>query len=136
VHQGEATRRKLRRRVLFALSLLAVFALGAPASAQAPGTKEIADRLAKDYGVTVLKTADGEIDGKPVLFVTVMNEGGNENDAFQVTTLAVDPATGELISQYRTTTNGQVDAAAGLRSPSVGESGEVIREWSLRPIGR
>jgi len=127
---------KRRRSVLFALSLLAVFAQAAPASTQVAGKKEIADRLAKDYGVTVLKTADGEIDGKPVLFVTVMNDGGNENDAFQVTTLAVDPATGELISQYRTTPNGQVDAGPGPREPSDDESGQVMRQWTTRNTAR
>lgn len=127
--------RKLRRHVLFALSLLAVFALSAQASAQTPDKKGIADRLAKDYGVTVLKTADGEIDGKPVLFVTVMKDGGNKNDAFQVTTLAVDPASGELISQYRTTPNGQVDAGPGRKEPSYA-SGQVIRQWTTRNTAR
>jgi hypothetical protein len=102
------------------------------AAAQAPSEKQIAERIAKDYGVTVLKTTKGEEDGRPVLFVTVMNDGGNDNAAFQVSTLAVDPATGDLISQYRTTPTGRSLSGAATRTPSSDESGAALRQWSTR----
>ena len=40
-------------------------------------------------------------DGRAVFLVTVMNPGGDFNEAFQVTTLAVDVETGKLVSGYR-----------------------------------
>jgi hypothetical protein len=108
----------------------AVFAIAA-AAAQTPGEKQIAERIAKEYGVQILKVAKGEEDGKPVLYLTVMNEPGNYNNAFQVSTLAVDPATGDLISQYRTTPTGQELSGAVSHRPT-DESGLVIRERSMR----
>jgi len=112
----------------------AVFTVAA-AAAQTSDEKQIADRIAKEYGVTVLKVVKGEENGKPVLFLTVMNDGGNFNEAFQVNTLAVDPATGDLISQYRTTPTGQELSGAVSRRPSE-ESGPVIRQRSLREAPR
>lgn len=132
----EVVMRKNRPSICLASSILAVLFLAAPAAAQAVGKKEIADRIAKTYGVTVLKTAEGEAGGKPVLYVTVMNAGGNDNGAFQVTTLEVDPATGNLISQYRTTPTGQLDLGPGPREPSYDESGETMRQLSTRGAGR
>jgi hypothetical protein len=129
-----------RRLPVIAVLLSAALLTAAPAAAQnaAGGAdkKAIADKIAKTYGVTVLRTRDAEVDGKPVLYVTVMNGGGNSNGAFQVTTLEVDPATGELISQYRTTPTGQVDGAPGPTEPSTEESGEVMRQLSTRDSRR
>ena len=88
-----------RTGLLAVLAVLTASAIAIPATAQSPGHKAIADRIAKEYGVTVLKTAEGDVNGKTVLFVTVMNPGGNSDSAFEVTTLAADPATGDLISQ-------------------------------------
>jgi len=120
---------------LCATAILVAAFVAAPALAQSPGSKAVADKVAKQYGVTVLRTKDGKIDGKAVVFVTVMKSGGNSNDAFQVTTLAVDPATGDLVSQFRTTPNGQMDAAPGPLSPNT-ESGEIIRQLSTRSTER
>ena len=128
--------RKRRRSVICSVPALAVLFFALSAAAQAPGSKEIADRIAKTYGVKVLKTVAGEDNGKPVLYVTVMNEGGNSNAAFQVTTLEVDPATGALISQYRTTPTGQLDEGPGPREPSYDESGETMRQLSTRGAER
>ena len=109
----------------------AVFAVAA-AAAQTPGEKQIAERIAKEYNVQVLKVAKGEEDGKPVLYVTVMNKPGNANNAFQVNTLAVDPASGDLIPQYRTTPTGQELSGAASHSPRP-VSGPEMRRWSMRP---
>lgn len=127
---------KRRRSVICAVPALAVLFLALQAAAQAPGSKAIADRIAKTYGVKVLKTVEGEDNGKRVLYVTVMNEGGNSNAAFQVTTLEVDPATGALIPQYRTTPTGQRDEGPGPREPSYDESGETMRQLSNRGAER
>jgi hypothetical protein len=123
--------RKLGTIACVAAALTAAAFSGA--AAQAPSEQQIAERIAKDYGVTVLKTTKGEEGGRPVLFVTVMNDGGNFNGAFQVNTLAVDPATGDLISQYRTTPTGQSLSGAVTHAPSTDESGAVLRQWSTRP---
>lgn len=98
----------------------------APVAAQPTSVQQIADRIAKDYGVKVLKTTEGKEDGKPVLFVTVMNEGGNFNNAFQVTTLAVDPATGDLIPQQ------DLGPATMVRETRGDRSGRLIRQRSAR----
>lgn len=125
--------RKIRQSSLWlAFPILASVLLPTRAPAQTPGAAEIADRIAKTFGVTVLKTREVEEDDKRVLYVTVMNPGGNSNAAFQVTTLEVDPATGALISQYRTTPTGQRDLGPAPREPSYDESGETMRLLSTR----
>jgi len=128
--------RKRRPSVFCSFPLLALLMLAPAAAAQAPGKQEIADRIAKSYDVTVLKTVEAESNGKRVLYLTVMKNGGNSNDAFAVTTLEVDPATGDLVSQYRTTPTGQVDAGPEPREPSYDESGETMRQLSTRGAGR
>jgi hypothetical protein len=129
--------RKRRPNVFCALPILALLLLApAAAAAQAPSKKDIADRVAKTYGVTVLKTVEGESNGKRVLYLTVMNGGGNDNDAFAVATLEVDPATGDLVSQYRTTPTGQLDEGPEPREPSYDESGENMRQLSNRGASR
>lgn len=128
--------RKRRPSVFCSFPILAVLLLAWPAAAQTPGSKAIADHIAKTYGVTVLKTVEKESDGKRVLYVTVMNDGGNSNAAFKVTTLEVDPATGDLISQYRTTPTGQLDEGPIPRVPSYDESGENMRQLSTRGASR
>ena len=56
---------------LCATAILVAAFVAAPALAQSPGSKAVADKVAKQYGVTVLRTKDGKIDGKAVVFVTV-----------------------------------------------------------------
>lgn len=128
--------RKRRPGILCPFPLLALLLLAPPVAAQGLSNKEIADRIAETYGVTVLKTVEAEADGKRVLYLTVMNEGGNSNAAFAVTTLEVDPATGDLVSQYRTTPTGQVDGGPDPRVPSYDESGETMRQLSTRGAER
>ncbi|MDH3699950.1 MAG: hypothetical protein OEU46_01440 [Alphaproteobacteria bacterium] len=78
---------------------LVVFA-GLPAHAANARDMALAERIAKTYGVTVLKITNAEQSGKQVLLIAVMNPGGNFNEAFQVTNLVVDRQTGRLISQF------------------------------------
>ena len=79
--------------------------LSAPAAA-AMSKDEVKAEVEKTYGVAVLRMKETEIEGKPALAVTVMNKGGNDNRAFQVNTLLVDPDTGHLVPVYRALPDG------------------------------
>jgi hypothetical protein len=72
---------------------------GTPAVA-AMSHDQIKAEVEKTYSVSVLRVKETEVGGKPALAVTVMNKGGNDNRAFQVNTLIVDPNTGHLVSVY------------------------------------
>ena len=79
--------------------------LSAPAAA-AMSNDEVKAEVEKAYGVTVLRMKEAEFSGKPALAVTVMNKGGNDNRAFQVNTLLIDPDTGRLVPVYRARPDG------------------------------
>ena len=87
-------------RLAVAAALLA-FALAAATRPAAALTGEAAARIEADYGVKALRVRPGTIDGTAVWLVTVMKPGRDSNDAFQVTTLAVDRATGALVPTFR-----------------------------------
>lgn len=94
-------------RVLAGLALAGTLA---PAPAAAEVTREEAAILIQSrYGVEILRVRPGEIEDQPVWLVTVMKPGGNSNDAFQVTTLAVERETGLLVPAFRHGPNGPVD---------------------------
>ncbi|MCG8593158.1 MAG: hypothetical protein MI785_02110 [Kiloniellales bacterium] len=81
----------------------------APSSAAASVTQKEAElKVAEDFGVEVLskRTRAGDIDGRAVWFLTVMNPGGTSNGAFQVNTLAVDRKTGKLVPAFRHRSSG------------------------------
>ena len=80
--------------------ILALSASVSPVLAQV-NEEAAAAQVEADYGVEVLRVRAGTVDGRPVWLVTVMNPGGTSNSAFQVTTLAVDQATGQLVPAYR-----------------------------------
>ncbi|HEX9789621.1 MAG TPA: hypothetical protein VGA60_03070 [Kiloniellales bacterium] len=81
---------------------LAVFAALMPVPSQAAVTSEEAARMvAEQFSVKVLRVRAAVLDSTPVWLITVMNAGGNNNDAFQVNTLAVDQDSGELIPSFR-----------------------------------
>jgi hypothetical protein len=85
------------------------------------------------YGVQILKSKRSNFHGKPVYLLTVINPGGNNNTAFQVTHLAVDPETGRLISGFRHRTSGY-DYAEGNRARTTGKQpAQVFRQgWNWR----
>ncbi len=71
------------------------------ATAQAKMTgAEVTEHIEQLYPVKVLRVTVTEINGKGAFAVTVMNQGGNFNSAFQVTTLVVDAETGALLSVF------------------------------------
>lgn len=89
----------------------------APARAQVDRDQAAAN-IARDYDVEVLRVRPGEIDDMPVWFVTVIRPGGNFNTAFQVTTLAVDQASGELVPAFRHGPNGALGTASPVDTRS------------------
>ena len=91
------------------LGFFLLFGLVAAARPAAAVTgEEAAAKIETDYGVKALRVRAGTIDGVAVWLVTVMKPGRNSNDAFQVTTLAVDQATGALVPAFRHGVHGPV----------------------------
>ena len=81
---------------------IAVLPLLPPQAASAAVSEEDASRLISErFDVQVLKVRAGEVGDRPVWLVTVMRSGGTRNDAFQVSTLAVDRETGDLVPAFR-----------------------------------
>ena len=91
-----------KRACVFAVVAVlgAVLALPPPAIA-ALSANQVKAKVAKAFGVKVLKVRPGKADGRKVFVVTVMNPGGDFNEAFQVSTIVVDVETGKLVSGYR-----------------------------------
>lgn len=98
------------RHSLVALAVAGVLAtapLLVPHGAVAQVTgKQVATKIAAAFGVRVLKVRESRLDGAPVFLVTVMNPGGDFDEAFQITTLAVDVKTGKLVSGFRHRSSG------------------------------
>lgn len=90
-----------RLAIPFVLAAFAGAAFWANSAVAQVTQDQAAERIAETYGVEVLKTREGKVDGTAVWLVTVMEPGGNSNSAFRVATLAVDKATGELVPVFR-----------------------------------
>lgn len=52
-------------------------------------------RVAEEFDAEVLKVEEGTLDGQKVFYVTMMRQGGNDNAAFKVDTVAFHAETGE-----------------------------------------
>jgi hypothetical protein len=88
----------------------------APAPGAAAMTREEAAIVVQSrYGVEVLRVRAGTIDGRPVWLVTVMKPGADSNDAFQVTTLAVEQETGLLVPAFRHGASGPLQPSEAPR---------------------
>lgn len=91
----------MRARCWLATTLVgAMVSLAAPAWA-AMSADQVAAAIAEAYGVTVLRVEPMTEDGRAAYLVTIMNPGGDSNDAFQVNRIIVDAETGDLIRQFR-----------------------------------
>jgi hypothetical protein len=101
-----------------------------PALAMSP--EAVSNTVAQRFGVTVLRVAPIERDGKPLYSVVVMNPGGNFNEAFKATILVVDPDTGELVPQFRQENSGYDLPAAPDRQPPAADGGTAIRRETFR----
>ena len=91
---------------LTATALALGLLLSAGASRAQVSAEEAGRAIAERFGVEVLRVQPGKADETPVWVVTVMKPGGNANDAFQVTTLAVDQESGELVPAFRHRSSG------------------------------
>jgi hypothetical protein len=101
-----------------------------PAFALSP--EAVAGAVAQRFGVTVLRVAPIERDGKPLYSVVVMNPGGNFNEAFKATILVVDPETGELVPQFHQENSGYDLPASADRQPPADDRGTTIRRETFR----
>ena len=116
--------------------MLAAFAVAAAvpfaAQAQTLMTEQAArEMLEATYGVEVLRIRADYRDDVDVFVASVMNPGGDFNEAFQVSQLIVDRRTGELISQFRHAASGVRDDGERRRDAEE-NSGPVLRRDSLR----
>ena len=119
----------MRFKTLILAAILGAANLALPDPAAAVTQQEAERKVAEDFGVEVLtkRTRAGDIDGRAVWFLTVMNPGGTSNAAFQVNTLAVDRETGELVPAFRHKPSGyelpgasSLDDQSGLRPDKSG----------------
>ncbi|NIA69509.1 hypothetical protein HBA54_12985 [Pelagibius litoralis] len=92
----------------FWLAGLCALALGFAATpSQAAVSEEAAAKLiTEQFGVEVLRIRAGDLDGRPVWFVTVMQPEGSSNATFQVHILAVDQESGRLLPSFRHRSSG------------------------------
>lgn len=120
------------RRYMLSLTLgLAAMTSGAWAASPLPPEK-VAAAIADRYGVKVLNVKPGEQDGQAVYLVVAMNPGGNFNEAFKVTRLVIDAATGDLVPQFRNLTSGyDLPVAADTAIPG-DDNGATIRRLTFR----
>ena len=86
---------------VLAAALAGAVLLFAGSAAQAQVSESEARQMIEgSYPVQVLKATEGEVDGQAVWLLTVMNDGGDFNEAFQVNTLAVSKADGTLVPSF------------------------------------
>jgi hypothetical protein len=102
---------------LLAAALAAGLTLAAGAQA-AMTEDQVKVAIERDFGVRVLRIVSGTADGRGVFLVTVMNPGGEFNEAFQVTRLVVDAETGKLVPQFRHGASGHSFSNADTRVPN------------------
>lgn len=94
---------------------------------------EIRAMVRDSLGVEILRVEVVEHEGAPAYAITVMNPGGDRNDAFQVATLLFDGATGALLEQQPTGPRVAAPAAATVPPPHGFEgSGPEIRRRTWR----
>lgn len=105
-----------------------------PPSAEAaadPAAQRMAKEIEKRFGVRVLRVERAESGGKPVYRMAVMNAGGDFNNAFAVHTLVVDPASGELLPEFRHEVSGYQPPAPLDRTPRDNGIATTIRRESF-----
>jgi len=122
------------RHFLIGLVLaMAVIVSTVPAPAAAAAAMADAVRMVEEaFDVEVLRARAGEIDGRRVWLLTVMNRGGDFNAAFQVNTLAVDQETGKLVPAFRHGPSGYAPSGPDSRDDKVGLRPDAARSGTWR----
>ncbi len=93
-------RRTLGMRLALAGMVAAALLIFGP-HAWAISKAEAKAKIEKMFRVEVLKIREIISNGRPAYAVTVMNPGGDFNEAFQVNTIVIDRETGQLVPQFR-----------------------------------
>jgi hypothetical protein len=97
------------------------------------GEEEMRAIVAESLGVEILRIEVVERDGEPAYAITVMNPGGDRNDALRVATLLFDGASGSLLGQQPAAPRADAPGLSTAPTPSGFESGgQEIRRRSLR----
>jgi len=89
------------KAIVMAALFGAVLGLGAAPAAAALSADQVKRQVEARYGVEVLRIVPMAEQGRSAYAVTIMNPGGNFNEAFQVNTLVIDARTGRPVIQYR-----------------------------------
>jgi hypothetical protein len=104
-----------------------------PALSPDLGEDEMRAMVGESLGVEILRVEVVEHGGEPAYAVTVMNPGGDRNDAFRVATLLFDGATGSLLGQRSAAPRADAPGLSSAPTPSGFESGgQEIRRRTLR----
>ncbi len=121
-----------RAGVLAAAVLLsAALAFPSPAIA-AMSANQVKAKIAKEFGVKVLTVRPGKADGRKVYVVTMMNPGGDFNEAFQVNTIIVDAETGKLVPRFRHRASGHDANEAPSFAPNRQPTGTLRKGFTWR----
>ncbi len=125
-------RHRMSRVSGFALALGLLVGLLPQVALAAVSEDQAARQLEQAFGVRALKVRAGEIEGRQVCVVTVINPDSDSNAAFQVNTLAVDRDTGELVPAYRHGTSGYGYRGDSRREDKVGLRPDAARSGVWR----
>ncbi len=109
---------------------MAFFVSSGSANAQVTDM-EARRQIETSYDVEVLRVSEDEIDDRVVWLITVMVPSGDSNNAFMVSTLAVDQETGNLVPAFRHRTSGY-ELPGGLRSDKAGLRPDSMRTGTWR----
>ncbi len=105
--------------ILLAGGLLGAMLAMPPPAVAAMSANQVSAKVTKAFGVKVLRVRPGKVDGRKVFLVTIMNPGGDFNEAFQVNTLVVDAETGNLLPGFRHRASGYDANQAPSYSPNL-----------------
>ncbi len=121
-----------RAGALAAAAVLSAALAFPPTAIAAMTANQVKAKIAKDFGVKVLKVRPAKADGRKVYLVTMMNPGGDFNEAFQVNTIIVDAETGKLVSRFRHRASGHDPNEALSFAPNRQPTGTLREGFTWR----
>lgn len=122
---------KVRKGALVAAMTAAFLGLTTVDPAAAIEREALKERVEERFDAEVLKMREGEHRGRPVWLVTMMRKGGNDNAAFKVDTIAVDPETGQPLHGVLLDSRGS-ESLPSARTGIMEKRPEVLRERPWR----
>ncbi len=118
--------------VFFAALLLGAVTAFPPPAIAALSADQVKAKIAKEFGVKVLRVRPAKADGRKVFVVTVMNPGGDFNEAFQINTIVVDAGTGKLVPRFRHRASGHDPNEAPSFAPNRQSAGTLREGFTWR----